>query len=128
MATLGSRGEWEGPSLYGYCSVSCIHKLMLIRDTFSVFLRQLQLLSSASVLSAMESQRVSALLGLVGQVFSLAAVDPSQLRLDHGGQLPAPAVQWSHAAGMFPPLLHALTVWARDSAASSQPNMVWGPM
>ena len=95
------------------------------RDTFTVFLKQLQHLSSATEFSSMESRRLASLLGLVEQVLPLAALDPSELRVEGGGLLPPPAVQWHHAAGMFLPLLHALSAWTRDRVGSGQqPDMV----
>lgn len=114
---LGGGGEGTGFVEKG-------RHLFLCRDTFDVFLKQLQHLPSTAHLSSLETERISALLGVVEEVFSLASLDPSQLRLAEGGggQLPPPAVLWVHAAGMFPPLLHALHAWAKDSVESSRPD------
>ena len=58
----------------------------MCRDTYPVFLRQLQQLSSLSSgphsLGQLESRRVSAVLGLVQTAISVAAVTPDQLKTD----------------------------------------------
>ena len=60
--------------------------LNVCRDTYPVFLNQLQQLSSLSSgphsLGQLESRRVSALLGLIQAAISVAAVTPDQLNTD----------------------------------------------
>ena len=56
------------------------------RDTYPVFLRQLQQMSSVSggphSLGQLESRRVSAVLGLIQAAIQVAAVTPDQLKTD----------------------------------------------
>lgn len=94
------------------------------RDTFPVFLKQLQLLPSACGLTGLECSRIAALLGVMESAMCLGAVTPDLLRVGGGETLPAPAVGWTHAAGMLPPLIHTLITWTKRYVTTA-PNMVY---
>ncbi len=84
-----------------------------------------------SSLGRREVSWVAALLGVVEAAIHVGGVTKDMLKREEGegmragvpnehvvlsspaGELPAPAVSWSHANGVFPLLVHTLSVWVQ---------------
>ncbi len=84
----------------------------MFRDVFPVILKQLQALAFSCNLSFLESQRVSAVLGVAEAAIRVISTSM------HGQ--PAPSLTWQHAVGMATPLLHSLSVWSKESYSTRE--------